>query len=484
MRILLVDDEEVSRELVADFLVEQLGYEVVQAADGLAALTMYKESPFPIVISDMKMPGLTGLDLLKNIRNHPNGKGTDFILITGYADIESVVQALRLGAYDYIQKPIDIEYLALVINKTVEHQQLMAENKAFKEDFAAQVTVATEEKESRLQQLQRAYAQLVGVDQITICSQAMQNVVAMAEKLHADREVPVLLEGATGTGKEVIARLIHYGRGEETAPFVTLNCSAITPTLFESELFGYEEGAFTGAKKRGAIGKLELAQGGTLFLDEIGDLPLDMQPKLLRVLQQKEIFRVGGIRKIQLDVRIICATNRDLREMVEEGTYRQDLYYRLNVGRIYISPLKERRDDILPLAQMFLERVAEQKKKRFRFISKAAKHILENYDWPGNVREIQNTIERVVLMYDDIELKAEHLSILTDDLASMPLLNGSLIEPGKLILPDTNLPLELIEAEVIRKALQKNNGNQSQTASYLMITRSVLRSKMKKYDLE
>ena len=270
--------------------------------------------------------------------------------------------------------------------------------------------------------------------------------------------------------------MIHFGEGNVNTPFISINCSAITPTLFESELFGYEEGAFTDAKKQGMMGKFELAYGGTLFLDEIGDLPLEMQPKLLRVLEERELFRIGGTKKIKLDARVICATNRNLDHLVQKKAFRQDLYYRLNVGRIYIPPLRERKEAIVPLAFLFLDKYSREKEKNFKYVHRDAEKILENHDWKGNIRELQNTIERVVLLYDDIELKPKYLRFLASEEVVDP--SAAHLNPGHIILPPDCLDLKELEREVVRKAMRMFKGNKTKAAEYLRISRSALRSRL------
>jgi two-component system, NtrC family, response regulator AtoC len=305
--------------------------------------------------------------------------------------------------------------------------------------------------------------------------------VDLAGKLHEDRSVPVLIEGDTGTGKEIIARMVHYGKSMTTSPFITINCSAISATLFETELFGYEGGAFTGALKSGQIGKLELARGGSLFLDEIGDMPRELQPKLLRVLQMREFYRVGGLKQIQLDARIICATNLNLEQMVEEGTFRRDLYYRLNTCRLRLPALRERKKSIKPLAQMFLEQFAQQKNRRFKTIHPEALKILEEYPWPGNVRELQNVIERVVLLNDELEIRPEHLYFLSAGKAAPRSAHAPQSPADSIIvaLDGDNVDLVTVESEIIRRVLNKFGGNKSKTAEFLGITRGTLRTKLK-----
>jgi len=400
--------------------------------------------------------------------------------MTGFGDLETSIEALRGGAYDYLLKPVNIEELAILIERLAETNALKAENRELKEDFSQHIDSVRQEGLERVSYYETTIRDITSVGKVGVFSDAMRHVVQLAEKFHEDRTVPVLVEGETGTGKEVLARLVHYGRENDlTRPFISINCSAISPSLFESELFGYEEGAFTGARKEGKPGKMELAQGGTLFLDEIGELPLDMQPKLLRVLQQREMYRVGGARKIELDVRVIFATNRNLKEMVEKKTFRSDLYYRLNTGRLYIPPLRERREAILSFSQIFLDQYAKKRNRKFRFISRDAKKLLVDYDWPGNIRELKNTIERATLLYNDIELRPDHLRFLQASEGEVAA-GEQPLQLGSIVLPDQGLPLEQLELEVVRKALKKFDYNKSQTADYLGLTRSALRSRMNK----
>ncbi len=478
MRILIVDDDASGRELLADFLQDQLGHQVTQCDNGRKALEVFRERPFPLVLSDIRMPGFGGIKLLRSLKELPEGKRSDIVLFTGYGKMKTAIEALRAGAYDYLLKPVKVDELASLVKRIAEHQSLME----LKHSFDQKVAEATRETEAKLNELRRAYTEVAGIGMIGVFSEKMRQVVLMAECLHKDRSVPVLIEGETGTGKEVIARLVHYGRGDVTAPFVSINCSAISPNLFESELFGYEEGSFTGAKKEGQIGKLELAQGGTLFLDEIGDLPLDMQPKLLRVLQDREIYRVGGVKLIELDVRIICSTNRNLARLLEEEKFRRDLFYRLNVSRINIPPLRERAVEIRPLAQMFLEQFTRQKKRLFRSISKTALKILQDHSWPGNVRELQNAIERIVLFYNDLEIMPFHLDFLSPGGGdpSSGQISSVMNESFLINFPPGGLDLKSVELEIINKVLGMFNGNKSQAARYLSINRNTIADKIRK----
>jgi DNA-binding NtrC family response regulator len=477
MDILLVDDEELSRIAIKDFITEQLGHNVFDYTNGVEAFKAWEERHFSVVISDIKMPLMDGHQLLESIKKDEAGKKTDVILMTGFADVDSTVRALRNGAYDYLQKPVEIEELAALLDRIEEHQTLLVENQQLKNEFNKSLEKATDDMQKKLNYFQAAYSNISGIGNVGIFSEIMQSIMSVAEKLHHDRSIPVLIEGATGTGKEIVARKVHFGNNNSTRPFVTINCAAISPTLFESELFGYEEGAFTGAKRHGNIGKMEMAQGGTLFLDEIGEMPLDLQPKLLRAIQQQEIYRVGSSKRVKLDVRFIFATNRNLNEQVQEGKFRADLYYRLSVAKIYIPPLKERKSEIFQLAQMFLLQNAETKQKNFRMISADARKLLEDYDWPGNVRELQNSIERVILLYDEIELNSKHLQFLRNDLYSNIDAQNEL-KPGRIAIPKEPFDLALLEKEIVQKTLDRFNGNKTKTAEFLNLTRSALRSRL------
>lgn len=482
MRILIAEDDLSASEALKEYIEKRMGHQVSCCADGMEALRLFEREPFPMVLSDIRMPRMDGMALLRRIKELPEGKRTDMVLLTGHGALDSAIEALRSGAYDYLKKPVNMKELRAVINRIEEHQCLMSENDELTHRFEDKVAEATRESNSRLELLRRAYSETVGVGKLCIHSRVMRDLVKTVEKYHLDRSVPVLIEGKTGVGKEVIARLVHYGNGEVTTPFIPLNCSSIPPSLFESELFGYAGGAFSGAKREGQMGKFELAQGGSVFLDEIGDLPLDMQPKLLRVIQERDFFRVGGLKKINLDVRIICATNKNLSRMVQEGSFREDLYFRLSTGRISIPSLKERKDDIAPLAAMFLEKYALQKKSSFKSISREAIAMLEEYEWPGNVRELQSAVERAVLLYDGEEIRPEHLHINApgDERETRIASSGGKQMAVTIDLSSTGLDLQDVEAKVINAVLEKFNGNKSKAAAFLGIARNSLRNKIRK----
>lgn len=481
MKVLVVDDDQLSRDSVVQFLKEQMEYDVYDTADGESAMRLFLKFPVPVVITDMKMPGMSGIKLLELIKT--KAPETEVIIMTGFGDMESSIEALRAGATDYLLKPVNIEELAITLKRIENIQQLKKENYSLKNTIRDKDEKAADDK-AKLNALQTTLQQFTQDGSIGIFSSAMKNIVSICEKLHYERDVPVLIQGETGTGKEIVAQLIHKGtRKQNESPFISVNCAAIAPQLFESELFGYAEGAFTGARKNGAAGKLELAQSGTIFLDEIGEMPLEFQTKLLRVLQERECYRVGGNKLIKLDVRIVCATNRNLNEMVNEGTFRKDLFYRLNLAQIIIPPLKDRKEEIVPLAQLFLERYAQKRQKHFRFISKEARSILEDYSWPGNVRELQNTIERVVLLYNEEELKDYHIHYLQSGNKEAILQSvGPTLENGNVILPESQLLLEELEKEIVSKALKKFGNNKTKLAEYLGISRSALRSRLRKIE--
>jgi len=480
MDILLIDDEPFIRDALADFLTDQLGHRVTQCASGPEALELFSNAYYPMVITDIFMPEMDGIELLKKLKESAQSKNADVVMITAHGEMATVIESLRYGAYDYILKPVNIDELASLVSRIAEHQSLIFDNSELTTHFEERVRAATQNEKNEYNRLKTAFEEIAGIGQVGVFSEKIREIMRISEKLHEDRVIPVLIEGETGTGKEVIAKTIHYGKEATATPFISINCSAISASLFESELFGYEGGAFTGAKKEGMIGKFELARGGTLFLDEIGDLPLDLQPKLLRVIQEREFYRVGGLKKILVDVRLICATNKNLATLVEQDKFRRDLFFRLNMGRIFIPPLRERKEEIVPLAQMFMEHAAELKKRRFQFISREAAEMLVNYPWMGNIRELQNTIDRVVLLYDDVEIRPHHLRFLDSDNNYLKQESEYVLKPGSFQIPPDSLDMEELEKDIIRKAMDKFKGNKSKTAAYLRLTRSALRSRLSK----
>ena len=324
-----------------------------------------------------------------------------------------------------------------------------------------------------------AFFTLPDDEKIGIFSKELKEIFSMSMVFNEDRSIPVLIEGESGTGKEVIAKIVHYGNlSDSKRPLISINCSAISPSLFESELFGYEGHTFTGAKDSGMTGKLEMAHTGTIFLDEIGDMPLEMQPKLLRVLQDKLLYRVGGQKPIQLDIRVIAATNRGLDKLVAEGKFRQDLYHRLKIGWLSLPSLREQKSSIPAIAQMLLVETAQKRNKQFRFISKDAIKIMTDYDWMGNIRELKNVIERIVLLYDEIELRPEHLAIIKVSSKIEPDNQGYILKSGTFKLPEKPFNIKELEREIVQLAIDRFNGNKSKTAQFLGLTLSALRSRL------
>ena len=473
MRVLLVDDDPAGRQALAWFLKRQQ-HEVDECADGAAALRLYVQGEYPLVLADVQMPGMSGVDLAAAIKKMPQGWRTDVVLVTGHADLQSAVSALRAGVYDYLEKPVNIEALACAIERVAEHQALVRENKLLTERFQSEVEAATQATRCELARMQKLVADSV-VGTTGVFSACMQRIAQQAGRLHADRSIPVLIEGETGTGKEVVAKMVHYGVAVDNAtPFVDINCAAIAPSLFESELFGYEAGSFTGSSSKGARGKFDMACGGTLFLDEIGEIPLELQGKLLRVLQEKEFYRVGGLKKIKTDVRVICATNVPLEERVAQGSFRKDLYFRLKVAHITIPPLRERKEAILPIATMFLNKFSQQKRKQIDGISSEAARLLEAHAWPGSVRELQNVIEYAVFACDERQVKPEHVG----GLLPAPCGVGGSQRTGERALvlpfPEAGCPLKRFTEEVILQVLAAHDQNQTAAAEYLGISRRAL----------
>lgn len=476
MNILLVEDDNDSRDYLGRFL-RKLGHHVVECKNGAETLDFFQTGEFHMVLSDIIMPEMSGIELLRKLKSLPAGQTTDVVLFTGNGGVELAIEALRAGAYDYILKPINIKDLAVVTERVAEHQALCGENRALNEKFAEEEKVVTRETGQELLRLKETYARDMGLGKIFIFSDIMRDIFRQADKFRTDRNIPVLIQGETGTGKEVVARYIHFGNQEVTTPFIDINCPALNPSIFESELFGYEAGAFTGGLPAGQKGKLDMAAGGTIFFDEIAELSKDLQAKLLRFIQEREFYRVGGLKKIKADVRIICATNADIEKGIKQGTFRQDLFYRLNVGRFYIPPLRKRREEILPMADALLAEYAQKRGKRFTRISDSAAKEFLSYSWPGNVRELKNVIEWVTFMHDGAEVKPSHLGILpVPGLGrSLPLPESSRSPtPDEISLPPGGFDIESFVEKIVCRALEMHNGNKAKTARYLGISRHAL----------
>ena len=469
MRILLVDDEMQGRKYLANYL-SLLGHEITQCQSAEEAIDTLADQRFHMVLSDIKMDGLSGIDLVRHIKKNPKADQPDIVLYTGFVDVELAIGALRAGAYDYLTKPINFDELGVILDRVAEHQELLRENTLLTDHFDAEVKAATSEKDLELADLHAQLGKQAGIENLLLFSDSMREVIRQAEQYHTDRTIPVLIQGETGVGKEIVAKVIHYGRGLEARPFIDINCTAITPSLFESELFGYEGGSFSGSYSKGHKGKLDMATGGSLFLDEIAEIPVELQAKLLRVLEEKHYYRVGGLKKILTDIRVISATNLDFDERIRTGQFRRDLYYRLKVGHIHIPPLRERQEAIIQMGLSYLQSFSRKRGKHFRGINDAAAETMLAYSWPGNVRELRNAMEWVTFMFDDTELRVEHLG----RLLGRPAPGGE----SKAVTEARPLARKHLERAVsdermtvtVAEALERFNGNKTQAARFLGIS--------------
>ncbi len=442
-RIKIIDDEEAMRESLAGWLEKQ-GYQVTTAGSGAEVLSQLAREACDLILLDIKMPEMDGLQLLPLIK--AENPQVLIIMITAYGSIETAVESMKQGANDYLLKPFDPEELILLIEKMIEHKNLLEENMALKE---------------RLAEMQQP-----GLEDLILKSSAMQQVLEMIKAV-APTEVPILITGETGTGKELVARAIHSLSPRVYNPFVVLNCGAQTETLLESELFGHEQGAFTGAVKT-RRGRLEMADRGTLFLDEVGEIPLKMQIDLLRVLEERKFLRVGGSQTVESDFRLISATHRDLPQLIQKERFRQDFFYRINVITIHIPPLRERPEDIELLAEYFLTRVARETGKEIEGFTPQARQILTSYTWPGNVRELKNVIERAVVINRRSVIGVQELTFLG---------SAQEVTPGQVTLQE-------MEVNHLRRTLESLDWNITRAAKILGLDRGTLSRKVMRYGLK
>jgi DNA-binding NtrC family response regulator len=445
--ILVVDDDEVMRQTLSDVLRKR-GYAVSTAETGGQTISSIKKQLFDLILLDIRLPDMDGLDVLKRIKEIESDLMV--IVMTAYSDVQTAVMAIKSGAYDYIDKPFELEELKILIQKALETQSLKNE----------------------IRRLQRQGGERHQDIEIFGNSPLIKNVIELIEMISQTPRTSVLIQGESGTGKELAANAIHYRSKRVNNPLMKINCSAIPENLLETELFGYEKGAFTDAKgmKKGLF---ELTNGGTVFLDEISEMKSFLQTKLLRVLENQNFMRVGGEREINIDVRIIAATNKNLSALVNAGQFRKDLYYRLKVMVIEMPPLRERREDILLLANMFVEENNKELGKSVMGISGAAREYLINYGWPGNVRELKNIIERAMILSNGNEILPDHLPI--------ELRKSHLDDIGDRTSDVADLTLETVEKKHIKDVLMMMDGNKSRAARMLGISRSTLREKLKKY---
>lgn len=479
MNLLLVDDEPDVRKSLSQFL-EKLGHRVAAAGSGLEGLRDFHSFEFDLVITDIRMPGMDGLELLRRIKEVERS-AVDVIVVTGHGDMENAIKALKYGAFDYLQKPINVRELAITLERAEQYRTLRENYTRLKRDFQQLVDQETRTYRGAAEQLREAYLKELGLGDLAVFSEAMRKVVELAEKYSLDRSVPVLIQGETGTGKELIARYIHYYAGARS-PFVALNCGAISQDLLEAELFGHEPGAYTGATSTGRMGKLEAAHGGSIFLDEIGEMPLASQVKLLRALEQKRFYRLGGLKEIPVDVRIISATNKDLKQEASEGRFRPDLYYRINVGFIRIPPLRERRESVVPLASCLAQRAFSKRGRRFPGFTREAEEFLCSLKWPGNVRQLRNAMERLAVLGPWEKVAKADLGFLEGEQEEQAVTEEfrPILGLHDFDLPEGGLDLESLNRQIIEKAMEKFAGNQTRAARYLGMSRRVLQGYLKR----
>ncbi len=451
-KILVVDDEKLIRWSLEQELT-RAEYEVICAETGEAGLRLFREEQPEMVLLDIRLPGMSGIDLLRAIREADSE--IPVMMITAHGDVQSAVTAMKLGAYDYLEKPFEMDRVRHLVEKALETASLKQE----------------------VRQLRGEQEKRYGFDQVIGRSERIRQLLDLARKVARSEAATVLLEGESGTGKDLLARAIHYQSDRARRPFMEVNCSAIPDTLIESELFGHEKGAFTDAKSQ-KKGLLELADGGTVYLDEIAEMQPAVQAKLLKVIEEKAFKRVGGARDIRVNVRFIAATNRDLAASVREGRFREDLYYRLKVIPLVLPPLRDRKEDILPLARQFIAQFNREFRRNVQGISAAAEELILAYHWPGNVRELRNVIERAMILETADQILPEHLPLEIRVPSERQESAGAPYE----ISPE-GFSLEAVEKDLIRKALALTHGNQVRAARLLNITRDVLRYRMKKHGI-
>jgi len=451
-KLLVVDDEHLIRWSLEQNL-KKLGFEVVTAGTGEDALRLVREEQPDLVLLDIQLPGISGIDVLEKIKDHDDN--IIVIMVTANSGLENAVNAMRLGAYDYISKPFNLDELSIVIKKALETSDLKQEV----------VRLRTETKKN-------------GPPHIIGESRQVKYLMEVLDKVARSDASTVLVQGESGTGKELVAKWIHYSSKRAEKPFIAINCAAVPATLLESELFGHEKGAFTDAKAT-KKGLFELADCGTVFLDEIGDMEMGMQAKLLRFLEDRSFRRIGGSRVFTVDVRIISATNKDLQKSIEEKTFRNDLYYRLQVIPIFLPSLRERKEDIIPLASHFISLYNQDFNKKVQGIAGMAEKMLTDYNWPGNIRELKNVIERAIILGNDETLLLDHLPL--EIVANASASSESFAPVTSFRLPPEGIDIEEVEKELIRQALETTEWNQSKAAKMLNLGIDAFRYRMKKF---
>jgi two-component system, NtrC family, response regulator HydG len=445
-KILVVDDDAAHRKMLEAVLGGE-GFDVRHAENGEAAVSSAENEFYDLVLMDIRMKGMGGIEALKKIKG--TTRGIPIVIMTAYASVDTAVDALKSGAYDYLVKPLDIDELKIAIAKALDHYRLEKENLLLKERLGKRFD----------------FSNIVGR------SEPLMKIFETIS-LVAPSDAAVLILGESGTGKELFANAIHQNSLRKNGPFVKINCAAIPETLLESELFGHEKGAFTGAVKK-KPGKFQQAHAGSIFLDEIAEMNAATQAKILRVLQEQEFEPVGGVQTVKVDIRVIAATNRDLRERIKEGAFREDLYYRLNVVSVAIPPLRERREDVMPLADFFLKKYARKNRRLIKGFKSETADILKKYDWPGNVRELENAVERSVIL-------ARGEAIAPDDLPDS-IREARIAPSGEPVDTSPVKSLKDVEKEMILRALEETGGNRTRAADILGISRRTLQLKLKAY---
>ncbi|MCK6469686.1 MAG: sigma-54 dependent transcriptional regulator [Candidatus Brocadia sinica] len=453
-KILIVDDEKLMRVSLEDKLVKE-GYAVACLSNAIEGLKVLQSTNFDAVITDVRLPKIDGIEFLKEIKKL--SPDTIVIIMTAYGSIENAVLAMKEGAYDYVTKPFSLEELLIKLRKALKHKDVVAENILLKQQVLSQY----------------------GYDNMIGKSDAMKHVFEIINTV-SNRDTTILIQGESGTGKELTAGAIHYNSNRRNGPFIKLSCASLNKEILESELFGHEKGSFTGAIKT-RRGRFELADGGTIFLDDVDDIPLEMQVKLLRVLQEREFERVGGEETIPVNVRVICATKKDLKKLVQEGRFREDLYYRLHVVTLHLPPLRERKEDIPLLVNYFMKKYAARQRVVINSVSQEALHLLLLYNWPGNIRELENAVEHAVAFCTSDAILPKNLpQNLTQGETSSGIFPVELSTIDSLDLQET---LSEAERKLLLWAYQKTNGNQVRMSEILRIPRTTLQNKLVKYNI-
>jgi len=449
--ILVIDDKDAMRKMVSQTLIEE-GHSVETATDGAVGMEMVRDKSYDLVITDLKMPNMDGLEVLSGIKDINND--TAVIVMTAYGTIETAVSAMKHGAYDFLTKPFDTEHMLVLVDKAIKSQRIMAENEILREELGYKL----------------------GMGEIVGQNEKIKEVIRLIQKVSGS-DTSVLLQGESGTGKELFARAIHNLSPRSKKPFIAINCAAIPRELLENELFGSERGAFTGSVAR-KIGKFEIADGGTIFLDEIGDMDITLQAKLLRVLQERTIERLGGTRTNKVDTRVIAASNADLKDLITQKKFREDLFYRLSVFPVTIPPLRERLDDVPALADYFIAKYCREMNKKPKTMAKDAADLMGKYHWPGNVRELENTIERAIILCEGRKIKPEHMAIRLSSNSDIQMREGA----G---LKDIGAHAQAqAERSAIVRVLNQVRGNKRRCAQILQIDYTTLFDKIKKYNID